>query len=432
VVVICFSGQLAAQEQPLHNAPDAQQADAEEAEVQQADPDIDDQPAEPGVLSKKLTKQLVKKIIPAIEAGDDIAFLNAVMPVIKKAEPEELIALDELSREHGVQPIQSQFVDLVLAHTEQGQVPTRVISNLKMSMVVLDGLTSKLNEFADRSVNHAVMTGPLEVPDDFHKSERMFWDFHVLHNEFQNVFRTADLGQNLVKQHKKALKRKDEWQQLGTDLAEANDRLMDNYNLIKERAAALRLMRFEQAHDVLLNDKEADFELQLTSAMELEQDGSVLQSFLADKPTDLKMESLNAEGLDAKIKTMLKEGREAAGDVATKANLLRNGLHYWTRGRYGSGTEVFGLVKHSDSVKSIEGMESLYMPRERKQPISTYRSEGDEEEDTPGYERRHYYTWGAEYRPIVQSSSGTTKTQRKHISTTRVGQASSHTKRRFL
>lgn len=47
VIAICFSGQLAAQEQPSHNAADAQQADAEEVEVQKADPDIDDQPAEP-------------------------------------------------------------------------------------------------------------------------------------------------------------------------------------------------------------------------------------------------------------------------------------------------------------------------------------------------------------------------------------------------
>ena len=47
VIAICFSGQLAAQEQPLPDAVDAQQAVAEEVEVQKADPDIDDQPAEP-------------------------------------------------------------------------------------------------------------------------------------------------------------------------------------------------------------------------------------------------------------------------------------------------------------------------------------------------------------------------------------------------
>lgn len=427
-VAICSSGWLVAQELPFDDSGNGQLVvDAEETQAQEDKPSISDRPAQPVRVPRNVTRQLVDIIVPAMQAGDDVAFLNAAMPLISKIKPQVLGALDDLSIEHGVQPIQSRFVDLVLQRAEQGDAPTRVVSDLQTSRIVFDGLVSKLNKFAESFLSHDVMSDPLEVPSGFQESERLFWDLHVLDNEFQNVIRSISLGQTILSRHENTLKRAGEWQQLATDLTEANIDLMVNYSRFKERAAALRLQRFEEAHNVLVNDTSAEFELNLTSAMELEQDASVLLAFLQDNSANLTIESLRAEGLETRIQTMLSKGREAAGDIATKANLFRNGLRYWARGRYGSGPEVFGLVKSRQAMNSVEAMEALYMPRERKLPISNYHSE---ETSVPGYDRRHYYTWAAEYRPIIGRTGGTTRTSKR--STTQYGPTSNTNRQQFL
>lgn len=358
-------------------------------------------------LPKKIIKQVVEQIVPAIQSDDEIAFLNASIVLIESSKPEKLAAIDELCREQGVEPLQKYFADLVLDKTAEGIDPRSAVSDLNMSKVIFDGLLRQMAEFETALADHVVMQEPLAVPTNFQESEEVFWEIHVLHNEFDNLAKKVQLGHAILSQHQKKLRRNNEGQLPAEKLATLEGRLNEKYNEIAERAADLRLQRFNSAHATLSNSaSKDDFELMLTSAMSLEQDGSVLATFLSDNSDGsdgLSRDVLKAEGLRKQVETMLESGRKSAGDVAIKANLFRNGLHYWLRGRYGAGPEVNGLVKAEGATGSAVAMEMLYMPKEMGKPISMFHPE---EETTLGFERRHYYTWAAEYRPVVKGPSG--------------------------
>ena len=357
-------------------------------------------------LQKKTVRQVVELIVPAIKSQNQNAFLNASMPLFESLKPDELEAVDDLCREHGVTPASQWFTELVLSNYHQGIAPSRVTSDLNMAKVTLNGVLERLKEFEELSAEHFVMQDPLEVPADFQESEEFFWELHVLHNEFENAGRDLGFARVLVSMHEKNLRRKDEGKIYTEQLSAIEERVQKMYEVIEERAADLRLERFETAHGTLTEpSNKDDFELMLTSSMALEQDGQVLIGFLTDN-NSIVSQSLTEPGLLERVNEMLVSGRDAAGDVATKANLFRNGLHYWVRGRFGAGPVIDGLVKAPGSTSSPQAMEALLMPKIRNKPISNFLSE---EESIPGHDRRHYVTWGAEYRGVSEKA-GETKT----------------------
>ena len=365
-------------------------------------------------LRKKTVRQVVEQIVPAIESQDQISFLNASMPLFQSLKPSEIEAVDELCREHGVTPASQWFTELVLSNYHQGIAPSRVTSDLDMAKVTLNGVIQRLISFEESSAEHFVLQDPLELPSDFQESEQLFWNLHVLHNEFENASRDLEFARALVSMHEKKLRRKNEGEKYSEQLSAIEERVNKKYELIEERAAELRRQRFESAYQALVEPtNEDDFELMLTSSMALEQDGQVLIGFLTDNDS-ISSESLAEPGLLDRINEMIVSGRQHAGDVATKSNLLRNGLHYWVRGRFGAGPITNGLVKAPSSTSSPEAMEALFMPKIRNKPISNFLSE---EESTPGHDRRHYATWAAEYR-AVSEVSGETDTSNSYRVTT--------------
>ena len=385
------------------------------------DADVDVKEVKP--LSKKVL-QAVEKIIPTIRHRRENEFLKLSMPLIKSSKPEQLEIIDQMCSDRGVATVSEWFAELVVDKALQGIDPVRATKSRQMARVVLFGVADELEEFEQSLARHVVMQNPQEVPTDFQESEKLFWDLHVLHNEFDNNSKKLQLANALLKRHNKALKRQGDREALVQRFAEIKSRLEEQYKDIDERAAELRLQRFKVAHQTLTDEENEDnFELLLTSAMALEQDGQVLTAFFKDNDA-ISRESLSVESLSDEILSMLKSGREAGGEVTKKASLFRNGLHYWVRGRYGAGPLTGGLVKAPNATDSISSMELLSMPKLRDKPISSYHSE---EETTAGYDRRHHYTWAAEYRPVrtvqgkttSRTASSTTNSDRSERSETR-------------
>jgi len=376
-------------------------------------------------LSKK-TLRTVDKIIPAIRHRNENEFLELSMPLIKSSKPEQLKAIDLMCLDRGVATVSEWFTALVVDKTLQGIDPVQATKNRKMARVVLFGVADDLEDFEQSLAEHVVMQNPQEVSADFQKSEKLFWDIHVLHNEFDNNSKKLQLANTLLKRHGKTLKRQDDGEALFQRFADIESQLEEKYKDINERAAELRLQRFRASHQVLTaEENQDDFELMLTSAMALEQDGQVLASFFKDNDS-ITRESLLAENLSDEISSMLASGRKAGGDVTKKANLFRNGLHYWVRGRYGAGPLTGGLVKAPNATDSMGAMELLAMPKMRDKPISSYHPD---EETTPGYDRRHHYTWAAERRP-AQMVNGSVTSQT--ISNTTVKNGPARNEERFL
>lgn len=360
-------------------------------------------------LTKKVNRLVVDKIIPAIRQQDDLAFLQLSMPLIKSNKPEQLEVIDQMCLDRSVATVTQRFTDLVIKQMQQGIDVGVATKSRGMSRVVLYGLADELDQFGESITTHDALQDPLEVPADFQESEKLFWDIHVLHNEFDNVTHKLQLASSLMKKHKKALKKQDGNNDLLARFTEIENRLKAQYKNIDERAAELRLQRLKVAYQALTNqDNDDNFELLLTSAMALEQDSQVLTAFFKENDS-ISREALVDINLPGEVTGMLAAGRKAHEDVTKKANLFRNGLHYWVRGRYGAGPLTAGLVKAPQAMDSLEAMELLSMPRVRDKPISSYHSE---EETTRGYDRRHYYTWAAEYRPMrVRQGKKTSETE---------------------
>ena len=242
--------------------------------------DVDVKEAKP--LSKKVL-QTVEKIIPAIRHRRENEFLELSMPLIKSSKSEQLEIIDQMCEDRGVATVSEWFTELVVDKALQGIDPVRATSSRQMARVVLFGVADDLEEFEQSLARHVVMQNPQEVPTDFQESEKLFWDLHVLHNEFDNNSKKLQLANALLKRHNKALKRQGDGEALVQRFAEIKSRLEEQYKDIDERAAELRLQRFKVAHQTLTDEENEDnFELLLTSAMALEQDGQVLAAFFKD------------------------------------------------------------------------------------------------------------------------------------------------------
>ena len=205
------------------------------------------------------------------------------MPLIKSSKSEQLEIIDQMCEDRGVATVSEWFTELVVDKALQGIDPVRATSSRQMARVVLFGVADDLEEFEQSLARHVVMQNPQEVPTDFQESEKLFWDLHVLHNEFDNNSKKLQLANALLKRHNKALKRQGDGEALVQRFAEIKSRLEEQYKDIDERAAELRLRRFKVAHQTLTDEENEDnFELMLTSAMALEQDGQVLAAFFKD------------------------------------------------------------------------------------------------------------------------------------------------------
>lgn len=355
--------------------------------------------AERPVLPRKAARQVKEHVIPALKAENNDAFLTATVPLFSSLTKEQLEQIDSLCREQNLAPAQGTFEDLTIGHAMDRAMPQPILTNANLSHIMLQGLLRHVDEFIEKTPEHKVMQDPLVVPPTFVESEKLFWDIHVLHNQFSNTQKKLQMAQSLLARHHKRWRKDDEGKRLSKRINDLNTRLTQNYLDISERSADLRLQRFQSSFAVLNEESNHDdFDKMLTSTMSLQLDGSLLLQFLSQQdPEAISRPSLN-KGLQEEIASHLDSGQKAAGEIATKAHLLRNGLHYWVRGRYGAGPLVQGLVKVPAALKSENAMAALYMPIVRDKPISKYH---DENESISGFERRHYYTWAAEYRPIV-------------------------------
>ena len=243
------------------------------------DAEVDAKKAEP--LSKKVL-QTVEKIIPTIRNRWENEFLELSMPLIKSSNSERLKIIDQMCSDRGVATVSEWFAELVVDKALQGIDPFRATKSRQMARVLLFEIADDLEEFEQSLARHVVMQKPQEVPTDFQESEKLFWDIYVLHNEFDNSSKKLQFANALLKRHGKALKRQG-GEALVQRFAEIESRLEEQYSDIDERATELRLQRFRVAYQMLTDkENEDNFELVLTSAMALEQDGQVLAAFFKD------------------------------------------------------------------------------------------------------------------------------------------------------
>lgn len=348
-------------------------------------------------------KNLDEIVVPAMRANRNDVFMAAMTDIIDRCNREQLDAVEKYCESKGVGSVRERFGDLALLQIEQGQINLNAKLDMGLAVYLADELARKVESGLEVLDLHQVMIDPLEVPEDWLQSEQLFWETHVFRNEFLNAQRLVDYGVAVLKPHFRRAQKSGDPEMLAVfqRVEKLAALVPETFRTMVERDSELRLIRFNRSHQELLDG--GDFEKLLIAAMCMELDAEQLTELYQDNsPESFTRVALQDPNLSKTIQKKLKEGRQVGDDVSLKAILLRSGLHFWLRGRYGEGQLANGLLKSPEAMTSTLAMEGLYMPKKRPRPISDYH---DNESSEPGYDRRHYYTWAVEHRPLIEERS---------------------------
>ena len=346
-------------------------------------------------------KQVDEMVIPAMRANRNDVFMASMSDIIDRCNRKQLDAVEEYCEAKGVGSVRERFGNLAILQIEQGQINLNTKLDLTLAVYLADELARKVETGLELLDKHQVMTDPLEVPDDWQRSEQLFWETHVFRNEFLNAQRLVDYGVAVLKPHFRRANKSGDAETLSVfhRVDKLAQDLPKTFREMVEREAEMRLMRFTRSQKQLLAG--GDFETLLVAAMCMELDAEKLTELFRENSSDsFTRVALQDPNLPKTVQKKWKEGREVGDDVSLKAILLRSGLHFWLRGRYGEGQLANGLLKSPEAMTSTLAMEGLYMPKQRPKPISNYH---DAESSEPGYDRRHYYTWAVEHRPLIEN-----------------------------
>ncbi len=355
-------------------------------------------------LPRGTTRLLDEVIVPAYLGGWTDVFYSELYPLVEKMNSDQLLALEAYGQTLGIGSIQRAFVNIMVQPAEQGLTWRAPNVSQTMTTYVASGVAARVQDELEAIAEEHIMQDPLTLPDGWRESEMVFWKSHVLKNRFDVLHRLTEYGQVIAAPHLKRARKNGDAAAVA-QLEKAEQAVVTvtrmNRDLI-EREAELRLLELERAESTFRTSE--DFEERLNAAFALENHGLELELlFREHSPEEFERERLrDTAGLE-RAAQQFANGRKLGQHEIERACLLRIGTHWWLRGRYGVAPLANGLLKNPDAMNSDQAMFGLYMPQDLPQPISTA-FEG--EEKSPGYDRRHYYTWAVEYRPrIIQSTT---------------------------
>lgn len=386
----------------------------------------DDEPG--GDLPRKMKQALDNKIFPLLKLGADGYFYNEFGRILSKATPEQAEEIDRYAKSLQLESPLDKFVEVKLKRIEQGIDAVGAKMKLSEAVFLIGGINKRLKEFIATANAHPFMQDPVEVSENWKDARDQFWDAHVVKNEFLNNSVILAFGDGILEPVKTAAKNSKDEHTLNTlgEFANLSDSFGETYQDLDERTSEARLIRFERSAETILEDN--SFEDKFVAAMSLQIDAESLIPYL-QKNLILNRPRLKQQGLANQLTVKMHELLAAEPTIIEKSHLLRTGLHWWLRGRYGHGVEHGGLMKSksifllpknvrrltgaANSLMNYEMLNALYMPRKRPKPefeltLLKPAAAGDR---SPLYSRRHYYTWAIEKRPIITTVKKSTSSR---------------------
>ena len=352
-------------------------------------------------LSNKIKRELDQVVFPAIQTGDDVTFYERFGAVVSNQKRTVVNAIEAYASENKIESPLKRLVDLKLRRIEQGIDDPNEKFNLRQALLLIEGINRRVASFFNSVSDHPFLQEHIGVPRDWKKSRDLFWETHVMRNEFSNYNKILNYGNEVLGSIKARLKNTDaQNQQVVDKFGELWERFPIIRKELVEGEAVARLTRFNRAITVL--KKDLNFEQQFIAAMNVELDSESLVPFFASA-SSIERKELSNPALAIDIQNTVSALRREKPELMKKAQLFRSGSHWWLRGRYGMGTLSNGLLKAKTAIQSIDQMNSVYMPRNRPVPKNDFIGSNAGDETQPFYKRRHYYTWAVEYRPILEN-----------------------------
>ncbi len=349
------------------------------------------------VLAKRHAETLTEHVVPAYKQGDPLEVLKFVSPLVGRLDDDRLRVADEILRQHDVPAVNKLLADSRRTLVEQGMGGILPKPSLRELVVVVPVLVAEVDSILDELTRHPAMADPLpkhKMPSEY---EQLFWKIHVMDNRLTNARTLAEYTGQLVSQlpSRRSLVKLLPPQRaaIEADYVALAQKVIEAQQELRERSLELRLQRLIASVSVLkgfLLDEE-----HFMAAYSVAVDSRILKDYFHSGPQPGRG-ALQAPEIEEEVLWLESLGRERGGDLIAKSEMLYHGLHWWLRGRYGRGSDGFGLFKSEIALSSPEAMFRLVMPRDPTEAAALL----DQGDNSYPVDRRHYYTWAWEDRVV--------------------------------
>jgi hypothetical protein len=369
-------------------------------------------------LTRKQTNILETEFLPAYDRGNTLGVLQSLSAVVGSMTENQMDELDGLLAARQL-PNSSQLLvesRLTLLQQDPGRrLPRPGLRELVLMISHIDG---EIKAVLDAANGQVLEIDNLSSDETFNRYESLLWEAHVLGQKLNSANSLARYAQQTMKsKHRYRFDDLDQPQRdlMNTDFSQLEKEIRAAQVELSERVLMARIKRLQHSADVLQNsDKLKEHYL---ASWSIDIDGDLIRQELVgvsnrknkgksksgtDTPR-FNTEYLNDDTLAEEIDGLITDGRDLAGEaLLVKSRLLFTGLHWWMRGRYGMGTDGFGLLKSEDALASAEASFALYMPEVTPKPTDPRDSSRYQ---IPEIDRRHNYIWAWEYRSLGFESS---------------------------
>jgi hypothetical protein len=395
-------------------------------------------------LSKAQQTLLDEQVIPACLQKDPLTILQSLSPIVAKLDDSRLELVDRYLEAQGLATSDELLANARLVLVEQNLTAALPKPESRELILTLKGLIARIEKELVEAGKHSALATDQNPQKSLKEYEALFWELHVLDNRLLSVARITTYASQLSavanKLPKKSLSEAQQ-QILATDMASYERQVLQLRQRLATREFDYRVARLEAAYQTLKSSQ--DLKERFRAAFVIDLDGERLAQQLkisgltqATKPKDAPKRSEESAATDTasdeldplvgrsesqkilladKVNDYLTNGRQEAGeDLLTKSRLLFTGLHWWTRGRYGAGSDGNGLLKNKLALASPQAMFGLYMPTQTPTPTDPTSSG----QQIPQVDRRHHYLWQFETRSIQTSFDSTTLNKSTSIGST--------------
>lgn len=368
----------------------------------------------------KLSRADQKTLAAAVSAqaiGDQMAVLKTVSPWVAKAPPVKLAEMEKGLTLQGLPNLGKLLADARLAIADQGYLAQSPKLSAGEAVLILPALDEQVRGLI--ATNGDVTKSPdIALLKTLDQCEDRLWKLHVRRNRIESSRRIVELMRqirNSVPKGKIAKLAESQKQLFSADSNTLSNDLESALQTTNEQDLLVRLHRMRIANKVLQGPQLTAEKFYAAYTWRLDQ--SRLLDGLPDSSgktaTRFKDPALNAEGLTSQVQAIAAECERLAGDLAPKAFWLFEGMHWWLRGRYGAGPEVWGLAKSESALLSHEGLFPLFMPEVPPTP-TPFGASLMSAAQVPVFERRHHYWWAWEDRGVTTETFGYTTTDTSH------------------
>ncbi|MDG2014927.1 MAG: hypothetical protein P8J33_15590 [Pirellulaceae bacterium] len=372
-------------------------------------------------LTKNQIKILETEFWPAWNIGNTQGVLESLNRAVRSMDAIQLKELDELLADREIPPSSQLLLESRLMLLRQGlgkKLPRPGQQEMLSTLGFIYGDVSSQLDSAH------LLSDSLDLVTEntaFDRFEILLWETHVTTQKLESSLRLANYAADLLKKSKRTKWKKLDAEQkelITHDFAATVEELETLKSNLREHEVVARIKRLTHARNILAND-ESERKSQFLAAWSASQDSLVIQEALqaAGKKVNFKHPLLQDEDLQEDVGRLAERAKEMASEeLLVKSRLLFEGMHWWYRGRYGMGTDGYGLLKSPAAVRDDAAYFALLMPEE---PPTPTRPDVSKHAQIPEFDRRHDYIWAWEYRTLEQFDE---RVQHRHDSQVEITQ----------